>query len=133
VPERLVREPTRDRSPTRRLGATPVALRIGLHEPALNHRPIGFQPPPHGNETELVKAAERRQVRVSEGSVNHVQVLQVGCVRTPISGGTSTNVRLPRCYTLICDEPETLDLSRHLTMRTARTLYSHVVTYYFRK
>jgi len=81
---------------------------IGFGHPARQHRTIRLQPLPDSFQAELLQAAERRQVRTSEGSVRHVEVFQMGGVRTPIIGRPRP---LPRDrhatpdYTLNCDEP----------------------------
>src|SRR5699024_644722 len=58
------------------------------------------------------KAGESRQVRVIEGSVNHVEVFQIGSVRTsiigrprPLSGYRRAHPPTVRDYTLNCEEP----------------------------
>jgi hypothetical protein len=80
--------------------------RGGLKDPAGQQRAVGFELLPDDNETELVQAAERRQVRAGEGSVRHVEAFRMGCVRTPILGRPST----PRAPALfmgpLCDESE---------------------------
>jgi hypothetical protein len=59
-------------------------------------------------EAELVKAAERGQVRAGEGSVKHVEVFRMGGVGTPIIGRPRPlpghHPRAAR-YTLNCEEP----------------------------
>ena len=60
------------------------------------------------DQAELVKARERGQVGAREGSVGHVEVFPVGCVRTPIIGRPRPlprNRRAHSPYTLICEEP----------------------------
>ena len=59
--------------------ATPV---VGLDDPTCQDRTIGLEPLPGDFEAELVEAGERGQVRASEGSVRHVEVFQMGGVRT---------------------------------------------------
>src|SRR6185295_16783812 len=57
---------------------------------------------------ELIEVAERRQIRASEGSVRHVEVFQLGGVRTPIIGRPRPLPRQRRAdhlYTLNCEEP----------------------------
>ena len=57
---------------------------------------------------ELIEAAERGQIRASEGSVRHVEVFQLGSVRTPIIGRPRPLPRQRRAdhhYTLNCEEP----------------------------
>ncbi|WP_206673512.1 hypothetical protein, partial [Pseudactinotalea terrae] len=45
---------------------------------------------------------------VSEGSVKHVEVFQMGSVRTPIIGGPRPTPGSTRRYTLNCEEPQIL-------------------------
>lgn len=47
------------------------------------------------DESERVQVAERGQVRVTEGCVKHVGIFRMGCVRTPIIRGTSTEDHSP--------------------------------------
>ncbi len=63
---------------------------------------------PDHDETELVQAAERRQVRCAEGSVVHVEVFRMGRVRTPILGDLDPSPArsASQRYTLICVEPQ---------------------------
>jgi hypothetical protein len=59
-------------------------------------------------QSELIEAAERGQIRASEGSVRHVEVFQLGGVRTPIIGRPRPLPRQRRAdhlYTLNCEEP----------------------------
>jgi hypothetical protein len=90
------------------LAAAAPAPRIGLDDPAGQHRPVGLQTLPADFETELVEAAERGQVRTSEGTVSHVEVFRMGGVGTPILGRPRPLPRDRRAaldYTLICEEP----------------------------
>ena len=57
-----------------------------LLDAAGKHRPVRLQVLADDDETELVEAAERRQVRGREGSVRHVEVFLDGCMRTSILG-----------------------------------------------
>lgn len=70
------------------LGAALAAERVvhACHDPAGQHRPIGFQALPDRDETEFVQAREGNQVRGSEGRFRHVEVCQMGSVRTSILG-----------------------------------------------
>jgi hypothetical protein len=89
--------------------ATPL---VRLDDPAGEHRAVALESLPGGLEAEFVEPAERGQVRAGEahgrGSVVHVEVFQVGSVRTSILGRPR---RLPRdrrassAYTLNCGEP----------------------------
>jgi len=68
--------------------ATPaLGAVVGIDDPAREHRSIRFESLTGHDEAELVEAAERGQVRASEGSVRHVEVLWMGSVGTPIIGG----------------------------------------------
>ena len=55
----------------------PPAPPIGLGDPAGQHRAVGLELLPDDLETELIEPAERGQVSTREGSVQHVEVLQV--------------------------------------------------------
>jgi hypothetical protein len=71
-------------------------------------RAISIQALPHDFETELIQARERSQVRASEGSVRHVEVFQMGSVRTPIIGRPRPlpgDRRADLRYTPNCEEP----------------------------
>jgi len=81
-----VLEPPDHRSPRHALAPAATAPPVGLDHPASQHRPIGLQPLPDHDETKFVQAAERRQIRVVEGSVGHVEVFRMGSVRTSILG-----------------------------------------------
>jgi hypothetical protein len=68
---------------TRRLGACHVrdphllpAPVIRLDHPTRQHRPCRLQPLPDNDQTELVEACERGQVRPREGSFRHVEVFR---------------------------------------------------------
>ena len=108
-PQRFVREPTHHAVPDQALAPAAATPPVVLHDPAREHGSIRFEALPGHDQPELVKAGEGRQVRASEGSVRHVEVFQMGSVRTSIFGRPR---RLPRdrraegTYTVICDEPE---------------------------
>ncbi|KXA66554.1 hypothetical protein HMPREF3223_01701 [Cutibacterium avidum] len=63
------------------------------------------------DQSEVVQAAERGQIRGGDGSVVHVEALGDGCVRTSIIPRTSTRIRTqgsatdPHPFILICEEP----------------------------
>ena len=91
--------------------AAPAPVVVG-RDPAGDHRPVGLDPLPDGAQTEPVEAGESRQVRASEGSVEHVGVFRMGSVRTSIFRETSTHLPPPNAstrsaqgYTLKCEEP----------------------------
>ena len=94
------------------LAAAAAAPLVGLDDPAGQHRPIRLEPLPGDLEPELVEPAERGQVRAGEagvrGSVGHVEVFQMGSVRTSILGRPRPlprHRRAQRLYTLNCEEP----------------------------
>ena len=60
-----------------RRGVQLGVLRVGQSCPARQRRTIRLQVLPDDLQTEVVKAAERGQVRAREGSVRHVEVLLV--------------------------------------------------------
>jgi hypothetical protein len=63
-----------------------TAPAVRFDDPAREDCTIRGQALPSDFEAELVEPAERGQVRAGEGSVRHVEVLQMGSVRTPILG-----------------------------------------------
>jgi len=73
------------------------------------HRTIRLQALPGHHQPQLLETAERDQVRANEGSVRHVEVFQMGSVRTPIIGRPRHLPRHRRAatrYTLNCEEPD---------------------------
>jgi len=72
----------------------PVVVRLVL-DPAGEHRSVRLQVLADDNETQLVQAAERRDVRGREGSVRHVEVFLDGGVRTSHPREASTSTRAP--------------------------------------
>lgn len=76
MPERLMREPTRHCVSRHALRPAPPAPRVRLYWPALDRRPIRLDQLAHGDEPELIEAAERRQVRGRERRVEHVEVFR---------------------------------------------------------
>jgi hypothetical protein len=66
--------------------ATATTLPVRFHNPARQHCTIWIRLLPSDFESELVEAAERGQVRASEGSVIHVEVFLTGSVRAFILG-----------------------------------------------
>jgi hypothetical protein len=79
---------------------------------------------------ELVQPAERGHVRASEaalrGSVVHVEVFQMGSVRTSISGRPrllSGDRRATRIYTLICEEPDWAAVASSEAVESSRVVY----------
>jgi hypothetical protein len=85
--------------------------RRGISQAAL----AGLESLPRDFEAELVEAAERGQVSAGEarnrGSVRHVEVFQMGSVRTSIFGRPRPlpdHRRAGQHYTLKCEEPNNL-------------------------
>ena len=77
---------------------------------------MGPEPLPGDLEPELVQTAEGGQVRASEGSVRHVEVFQMGGVRTSIIGRPRPLPRARRAnppYTLDCEELE-MSVASHI-------------------
>jgi hypothetical protein len=109
-PERLMRQPTQHGVARNALAAAAVAPVIGLDDPAGQHRPIRVKPLPDHDETQLIKAAERRQVRAGEGSVKHVEVFRMAGLGTSILERPRPLSRDRRAatYTVNCEEPEIL-------------------------
>jgi transposase len=72
------------------MAATAMAPVVRFDDPACEHGPIRVQALTGHDETQLVKPAEHGQVRAAEsgipGSVVHVEVFQMGSVRTSILG-----------------------------------------------
>lgn len=76
----------RDRVPHGALAAATLAPAIRLDDPAGQHRTVRLKPSPVNFQAELIQPGERGQARAREGRVRHVEVFQMGCVRTPILG-----------------------------------------------
>jgi hypothetical protein len=74
--------------------ATPAPV-IRLNNPPGQHRPIRLEALPGHLQTELIDTAEHRQAAASKGSVRHVAVFLMGCVRTPSSEDLDPNTRIP--------------------------------------
>lgn len=107
-PERFVGQPADHAAPRGPFAAAPVTPPVILNDPARQHRPAWFKTLTRREETKLIQAAERSQVRRREGSVVHVEVFQMSCVRTLIIGRprpSPPDRRARNSYTLICDEP----------------------------
>ena len=86
--------------------ATAPPVRFG--DPARQHSTIGLQALAGHLRPELIKAAESGSVRISKGSVGHVEVFLMGGVRTSIIGRPrplSRHRRAELLYTLNCEEP----------------------------
>ena len=112
-PERFVRQLPDHAVPGRALTTAASTPSVILDNTARQHRPIGFDPLTGHHQPEPIEAGERRQVRASEGSVNHVEVLRIGSVRTSNLRGPRplpSDRRAAQPYTLICDEPRNADL-----------------------
>ena len=89
--------------------AAPATPLVGIDDPAGQQGTAGLEALPDHQEPELVEAAERGQVRAREGSVGHVEVFQMGGVRTSIFGRPRHlpwDRRADQTYTVICDEPD---------------------------
>ena len=78
VPERLVRQSTRDRVPRHALDTALPTPRVVLDDAAFDRGPIRLDQLADGDEAELVEAAERGQVRGRESRVEHVEVFRDG-------------------------------------------------------
>src|SRR5690606_35499099 len=69
----------------------------------------GLEALPGRGQSELIEAAERREVRGGEGSVGHVEVFRMGCVRTSIIGRprpiSASPLRAPRHTPLFAKSP----------------------------
>ena len=85
-PERLVGQAPGDRVPGCARAPASSAPPVRRDHPAGQDRAIRLEPLPDDFKAELVQASERGQVRASEGSVRHVEVFQMGGVRTSIIG-----------------------------------------------
>ena len=85
MPERLVRETADHGVPRHPLSSAPATPRIVLDDAALQHRPISLEQLPDGLKAQLVKTAERGQVRGRERRVVQVEVFRrMVSVRTSI-------------------------------------------------
>jgi hypothetical protein len=104
-----MRQPPGHRVPRRPLGsaATTPPVELARLDPARQHRTIRLDALTNDLKAELVDMAERGQVRESEGSVRHVEVFRLGCVRTPIIGRPrpSPSDRRAERYTFNSEEP----------------------------
>ncbi len=78
MPERLVRQSTRDRVPRHALDTALPTPRVVLDDAAFDRGPIRLDQLADGDEAELVEAAERGQVRGRESRVEHVEVFRDG-------------------------------------------------------
>lgn len=108
MPERLVRETTSARASGETFRAAAMAPAVQPHDAALDHRPVRFETLPDSPQTELIEAAERRQVRGAKVAWSNVEVFRLGRVRTSILEGfeayPAPTRSLPR-YTLNHEEP----------------------------
>ena len=82
--ERLMRQRPHHSVAHDAFGAALATPWIRLDHATLDHRPACLDPLPDSFETELVKSAERSEIRRGEGSVEHVEVFQMGSVGTSI-------------------------------------------------
>ena len=111
-PQRFVRQPPHRGVPRTARPAASSAPLISVHDPALQHRPVRFQELSHDPQAQPVQPGERGHIGVSESRVGHVEVFQMGSVRTSIFGGPrplSGQRRARTSYTLNCEEPVWLD------------------------
>jgi hypothetical protein len=107
-PERLMRQLPSHAVAGRALAAAAATPLVVLDDAAGQHRTLRLQALPDNDETELVEAAERSQVRTGEGSsVEHVEVFPVGGVGTSIFGRPRPSAHDQRAgrYTLKSEEP----------------------------
>jgi hypothetical protein len=109
-PERLMRQPARDRVPRCALGAaapTPALQLLGHDDPACEHRLRGLEPLADHLQTQFIDSGERSQIRARIGSVKHVEVFLMAGVGTSTIGRPrpSHSDRRAGCYTLNCEEP----------------------------
>jgi hypothetical protein len=82
---------------------------IWFDDPTRQHCTIRIESLPDDLEPELVQADELGQIRADEGSVRHVEVFQMGSVRTPIVGRPRPlpgHRHTGQRYTLNCAEPD---------------------------
>jgi len=89
--EGFVREAAHHGSPRNTSTATFMAPLIGFNHPAHNHGPLRLEALSNRDETQFVETAKSREIRASEGSVNHVEVFLMSVVVTPIFVETSTS------------------------------------------
>jgi hypothetical protein len=114
------------RVPGRPLTAATATPAVRCDDPTHEDRTVRVEPLPDDFKTELVEPAERGQVRAGEGSVKHVEVFQMGSVRTSIFGRPRplpSHRRADQRYTLNCVEP--LYLSDRLTAEARYNLHGH--------
>lgn len=86
-PQRDMRQASYYRAPDPSLAAAVVTPIIGFRRPAGEDRTFGFDALAGDFQPETVDKTETSQIRAREGSVGHVEVFQMGSVRTPIFGG----------------------------------------------
>lgn len=86
-PERDMRQPAHHRAPNPALATAVVAPIISVDRPASEDRTLGLDALASDLQPEAIETAETSQIRAREGSVGHVEVFQMGGVRTPIFGG----------------------------------------------
>jgi hypothetical protein len=103
-----VRQPPRRGIPwSAQFTASPAPLIIVNH-PAFQDRPVRFQELAHDSQAQPVQPGKRGHIGLSESRVSHVEVFQMGSVRTSILGGPrplTGQRRASTSYTLNCDEP----------------------------
>lgn len=86
-PQRDMRQESHHRAPDEALAAAVSAPVVGVDRAAGQDRAVGFDALAGDFQPEAVETAETSQIRAREGSVGHVEVFQMGSVRTSIFGG----------------------------------------------
>lgn len=86
-PQRDMRQLAHHRAPDPATAAAVSAPIIVVDRAAREDRTLGLKALAGDLQTEAVEAAETSQIRGPEGSVGHVEVFQMGSVRTSIFGG----------------------------------------------
>jgi hypothetical protein len=82
--ERNMRQPTHHGVPQHTAATASMAPVIRFHNATFQHRVVTMQLLTAGPQTQVIQPAECGQVSRAEGSVTHVEVFQVGRVRTSI-------------------------------------------------
>ena len=88
--------------------AGPLRHLVGLRDPEGEHGAVGSHVLTGDAQTQPVDQAERIKIRTVESRLSHVEVLQMGSVRTSIIGGPRPRPlhrRATTDCTLVCEEP----------------------------